>query len=536
MKKIILFKNHKGHLAIYITLSIIQNICVVLSTYSLGMVLKNAVPPISDFTKAGYLSLFTITLFLISAFCSYINTIVKTDLSKKIKIDLINIVILKIFSYNLQEFNENKKGEYLSWINNDVENIESGVYSLFLIFLDSFFSIVFTFIALAFISWIVLLITIFFSLLFIIVPYFMKKRITKNIINSSLSSADFISRTENLMNGYEEFYASNKSNILKTLITTTGLKYENVKQKQTLTINKLLLFMHSFIIFVKFAVIVAVIILSSSYEWIIKGGPLMVLSIEPLSYSFVIQFSNIITNLTSFFSHTELAKKFNVNNKEAKISKINFQNLKINNLKYSIENKQIINDLSFDIKKNEKILIIGESGAGKSTIFNILMKRVKDFSGQIYFNDNKKINYNEINDRSLFQFIDFLNQHPLFFNDTLKNNLTLFDDTIEENDILNALKKTNMFKWFEKNGSDLNMMINSENKNISSGEMQRLSLARVLLRNKDLLFLDEVTANLDIDNRRLIEEIILNSDKTILFISHSIEEENKLKFDKVIQI
>ena len=166
-------------------------------------------------------------------------------------------------------------------------------------------------------------------------------------------------------------------------------------------------------------------------------------------------------------------------------------------------------------------MIIGESGCGKSTLMNLILKNIEDYTGDIYINNHK---LEGINKYSIYKNIEYMNADNFIFYSTIDNNISMFDDEINKNKVNNILENLNL----ENRSEEL-----TEN-GVSLGQKQRINLARVLYMDKPIIILDEATSNLDKNNRERIENMFLNLNKTIIFITHYYDEEFIKNFDEVL--
>ncbi len=161
-----------------------------------------------------------------------------------------------------------------------------------------------------------------------------------------------------------------------------------------------------------------------------------------------------------------------------------------------------LRNINLEINKGEKIAIIGPNGSGKSTLIDLLSGNREDFSGSIKF-DN--ISIEKISRKNLREKINLLSSSPFFFNTTIRKNLLLAKKNADDSELIDVLKKVSLYNPPE---IDLETMLDELGKNLSTGELQRLGFAQLLLRNGDLIILDEPYSNLD-------PEIILNFQKII---------------------
>ena len=223
-------------------------------------------------------------------------------------------------------------------------------------------------------------------------------------------------------------------------------------------------------------------------------------------------------------------EKFGNKNYTNIVGEIEFENV---SFKYQSSNNIIIKDISFKIEPNTKNAIVGQSGAGKSTIFKLLLKEYDDYRGTIKF-DNKDIK--EFNEKSFRNSISVVNQEPVLFNMSIKENLLMVNERATEEDIINACKLACIDDFINTLPNKYDEIVNENNNNISVGQKQRIAIARAILRDTPIILFDESTSALDNHSKKRIEEAIdrLSKNKTIVIIAHSLEIVQD--FDNIIMI
>ena len=189
------------------------------------------------------------------------------------------------------------------------------------------------------------------------------------------------------------------------------------------------------------------------------------------------------------------------------------------------KNKIILDKISFKTKKS-KMHIIGTSGSGKSTIFNLISRFIDPKKGNIFIND---VNIKDVSLFSLRQNISLVSQETMIYNDTFHNNISLGKLNATKPEIIEAAKLANIHDFIisQKNGYDT--VIGEAGSNLSGGQKQRISIARAFLKNSKILLLDEVTSALDSKTSKNILKSInqLSKNKTCIYISHDDYEINK---------
>lgn len=220
---------------------------------------------------------------------------------------------------------------------------------------------------------------------------------------------------------------------------------------------------------------------------------------------------------------------------EAKIENINPPSVIVNKLffKYDETNENLFNDLSFTIDAGSQFALVGKSGAGKSTLLSLLIGMLQPSSGSILVSGVKPLEYLE----KFYNHIGYSGTDPFLFKGTLRENLLYGNNnSISDDQIILCLDSLNLGGWLKSISFDLNYELTEGSESLSTGQKQRLSIARSLLRKAKLLILDEVSSNLDVESENELAEAILNikGDVTIIIVSH---RKNLIKYaDAVLDV
>lgn len=213
----------------------------------------------------------------------------------------------------------------------------------------------------------------------------------------------------------------------------------------------------------------------------------------------------------------ELTPERTTGDKINAISSIEFKNVFF---KYE-EDNPVLNDVSFNIHRGEKIGIVGESGNGKTTILSLIMGFYSINSGELLIN---QMPIEQIDVFSLRRRIGVISQDVVIFEDTIRFNLTL-GDNYPDSELMKVLSAVGLEKAIIGMPDGIDTVIGSENRGLSGGQKQKLMVARALLRNPDLLIMDEATSAIDAESERELLNYITENMKetTILQVSHRLE-------------
>ena len=193
---------------------------------------------------------------------------------------------------------------------------------------------------------------------------------------------------------------------------------------------------------------------------------------------------------------------------------------------YKVSTLKAINNINLDIQGGTMAALVGHSGAGKSTILNLLPRFYDPQQGEIKI-DKQKIS--EVNLSSLRKNISLVSQDIILFDDTIKNNISYANSNASDEEIYNACKFAAANEFIEKLPSKFNTIIGENGTRLSGGQKQRLSIARAILKESPIILLDEATSSLDADSEEIVQNAILNltKNKTTLVIAHRLSTIHK---------
>lgn len=190
--------------------------------------------------------------------------------------------------------------------------------------------------------------------------------------------------------------------------------------------------------------------------------------------------------------------------------------------KYKDNNKNVLNSISFEIKKGETVAFVGSTGSGKTTILKLILGLYHPAKGKILLNDtdSKKVNYDFLRNK-----VGYVSQETQLFTGTIRENLLFVKPDASDKECLEALRLASVLSIIEKTGQGLDTKIGEGGLKLSGGEWQRLAIARALLRKPNILIFDEATSNLDSITEKSLNDTIKNivskkSDLITIIVAH----------------
>lgn len=204
--------------------------------------------------------------------------------------------------------------------------------------------------------------------------------------------------------------------------------------------------------------------------------------------------------------------------------------IKLDEISFSYDGtKEVLSDVSLDIKEGSFTGIVGESGSGKSTIASLIMGKNSIKSGRLSI---AGISIDKINEASLFKSINYVGINSTFFKGSIRDNLLIAEPSASDDKLWKVLLECNIADFFKgENGLDTILLENAGN--LSGGQKQRLALARAILADPKVFIFDEATSNIDIESEEFILEKIkaLSGNKTVIMITHRLF--NVIDADKI---
>lgn len=499
-------KNSKKHLYFAIIYTIF--VSFIHSLYPLSIMLETYFVINKKVYELIFFTIFILLLYIFDIKFLTINyNVYKYKVSMKISNEIKENISKKIF--NCKTNFALKSDKFNSWNINDIEQIQYMFIENIFEFINSIFTIIIVSFYLIYINYILIISSIILTLIMIFIPKLYLHIYENSNTKYNTFFEKYLSMITNLFDGFNILYFSNNQDKFKDKIISESVNIKNVKIEKEIKKNR-----YNFLLnFTK--VLSNFTINAISYILILFGKInfstiLGIYQVFNLFNSSIISLINILSSmkigisvLDNIFSELKTENIDNSNLKTIdKIDKIEF-----NNVSLSYNNKKIFDNLNFTFFDKNIYCIQGSSGSGKSSITKMLYKFESNYSGSILLNN---ININDISHHSLFNLIEYLPETtPILYSD-IYNNISLFSDYDKENidNILNLLNLSNI----------------NDVSNMSTGQKQRLSIARALFNNKDIIILDETLDNIDKNNRFMIENILLDKFKFSIHISHHLSD------------
>lgn len=481
--------------------------------------------PTFHFDIIGQIILWLIGLYLVSAVLRYLGSWIMTNITQKITFKMRQDISAKINRLPFSYFDKQTYGEVLSRITNDVDTVSQTFNQSLSQIVSALVMIIGIMIMMLSISWqmtIVALLTLPISMSFVLIVI---KKSQTQFMNQQIELGKLNGHIEEMYAGHQVMQAFNgQARSIKKFKTINNKLYKSAWKSQFLSGV-----MWPIMDFVGNLGYVGIAVLGG---WLAINGRLQVGDIQAF-IQYMRQFNqpieqtaNIANILQSTAAAAERVFEFLDEPEEAKENK---NLVKIKKVKGEIEfnnvtfgynpDKIIINNLSAHIKPGQRVAIVGPTGAGKTTLVNLLMRFYEINSGTIKIDG---IDIREMKRSDVRQMFGMVLQDTWLFSGTIRDNLRYSKPDATEDEIIAVAKEAHVDHFVRSLSGGYDMVLDEEATNISQGEKQLLTIARAMLAKTPMLILDEATSSVDTRTELLIQQAMdrLMKGKTSFVIAH----------------
>ncbi len=531
MRKSVL-KKFKGQIIVLVFLIFLTAIANTFSGYSMRFILEEFEKP--EPQLQGLLINISITaisyLGLIAAI--WTTAYYRIKLKTKMRIHWRDTLAEKISEQDYASYAHANSASYMSWLTNDVKEIDERSFTSFFDLLQGIFSFITNGIAIFTLNPWLLLGTVIATAVMFLVPMLVNNINYKAAQDMTKNEEVLNSKTKNLTQGFTELYMLNGEYYFQNSLAKTSMAYDK-------SVVKEFRIRVGVVYFNQLLTIIAMISLSALavYLYLLGQAPLgSAISVLNLSGGFMRNIGGALGSFMTYKSSDAIWDKF----KDLFVEKAapNYKNLGDNfvistdNLSFKYENAEETleyPDIRIDSKK--KYLLQGPNGSGKSTLLRVLSRLEATTNGEVQFNNT---NLQNIDKKEIFSSISYLHQDGYLLTASIRENLS-FSQEYSDEEIYVALEQVDMLNFVEEQPNGLDYVLKEEGSNLSGGQRQRLILARHILRNKQFYFLDEITSNLDKKSKNDIETAFLEQNELgLIMVNHTPPSADK--FDEVISL
>ena len=495
--------------------------------------LENLINPTGDSIQAlKALCFMLVLIFFLKNLFFYINNISLSYVQTKMIVDIRNNLFNHISKLPLSFFHKNKTGELTSISVNDVTNMRTAFTQSIQNLINQPLSLIVMLIMLFMINSKLSLIMLIAAPLSFTVITILVNSIKRKATRSSIQIAGLTTILQEMLGGIKivKSFIAEKKELLKFKKSNNRFFKLIMKQERLRFLNAPINEMIG-------------VILGAALLWIgglavleANSGPEQSLESEKFVRFIIFLFAMLqparkLTSVASIMQQgiASAERVFSIldvklDNKEADslIQIKDFQKtIEFKGVSFTYEsgNNPAIQNLNFNIKKGEYIALIGESGAGKSTTIDLLMRFYDPAKGTILLDG---VDLKTISKKSLRTHIGIVPQDIILFNDTIKNNISYGFDNANIDDIKDAAKAANALDFINELPDGFDTIIGERGAKLSGGQKQRLSIARAIFKNPQILILDEATSSLDSESEQKVKNAIDNlvKDRTVIVIAH----------------
>ena len=463
-------------------------------------------------------------LYVIYLVLNYVIAVHQTKLIQKTALSIRQSYLSKIIHHSFSEFRKSDIGEHLSVLNNDIQLIESNGFTSIYTLCSTVFTTLFSIIALLSYDVRIVLLAIFLTLCLTYLPKPFTNKMQKSMEIFSKANEELVSGISDQLYGYADVYYASRKQIFLRQVRSIVEKY--IVQKIIFTKRKT----STETLMALFSVIAQMLILLLTGLLIIFGNITVgtIASVGQISGNIFNSLSTINQLQVTIKSVDPILKKFHDFPEGPKTCIATIQDVRFENVSYHFGDKAIFEGFTQTFKKGGKYAITGCSGSGKSTLLNIFLGNLKDYEGKILFG---QLESKEIDENSIVSECAYVGSQTHIYNDTLRNNLTLWNEAITDTQIKKVLERVNLLSFLSRIDEQVS------DGSFSEGQKQRIGLIRAFLKGCSVVIFDEATANLDHNNATRIEHLLLSDPNiTYITVTHHLIKGNEPYFDKIIRL
>jgi subfamily B ATP-binding cassette protein MsbA len=514
------YKNYK----LYFLIAVIGMIMVSAGTAGIAYVIKPVLDEIfvnKDTVMLQMLPIVVLFLYGLKGFGKFLQTYYISYIGMDIIKQIRDKFLAHLLTQDLKFFNSKHGGELLSRINNDINMIQGAVTTSISTIILEFFTIVglvgvviYQSPKLAFYGLVVIPLVIY--------PLSrLAKRMKKLAHQTQQKASILMTILGEIFNNIELIIANNSQKFQMTEFESQNQKMFDVTMKGVRTNALISPFME-----IIGAVAASVVIIVGGMEVI--NGDLTVGAFFSFMTALFMLYTPI-KRISSFYNQFQVAIASNerINEifsknadiKEGKyILKSKIEEISFKSVELRYDDNVALKDIDLTARKGEKIALVGDSGGGKSSFVNLLLRFYDPYFGEVKFNDT---NIKDFTFESLRDNISIVTQRVYIFNDTVANNIA-FGQKTDKDRVINVLKQAHAWDFVQKLENGIDTVLDESGSNLSGGQRQRIAIARALYKNPQVLIFDEATSALDNESESIITKVLdeVSRDRFTFVIAH----------------
>ena len=526
-----LIKNHQKAFYAFMIFNILVPLTNIAFAYSIKGIIDSGMSQNKEaLTQAVLVGA---TVIFIYAGLNFISLRLRNKLVRQIMSRYKNKVFQSILDRDYRDFSKEKSGKFISVLTENMKKIEQDYLHQYFNISKNISLMIFSLVAMFIGNWFLTLLVIIASIIPMMISGFIGQKSASLQNSSMIADQKYLAKVKDILAG---FLVIKSFNVKEAI----GQDYKNESEK----LDEIYFIKGKFDVLSnvisQLSGMIVFLVAFGGGMYLVFGGHTTIGSVTAIVQlvNFVVMPLNEIgMGMSKFREGQATLNSFEVKDvielqtgktKEYFDDVISFSNV---DFSYPNAEEKIFNHLSLQIKKGEKIAIVGMSGSGKSTLLNLLLRFYDVTSGYISI-DNQDLQ--AISAESLYNLMTIVQQDVYIFDDTLKANITL-SQSFSEDDIKKAVQQSGLESYILENELGLQTLCGENGSNLSGGERQRLSIARALIRKTPILLLDEATSSLDNKVTTEIENSILEiQDLTVLVVTHKLNKSMLKKYNRIL--
>ena len=526
-----LTKYHKKYFYTFMIFNILVPLTNIAFAYSIKIIIDSGMSQNREaLTQAILIGAIVIFVY---ASLNFISLRLRNKLVRQIMSRYKNKVFKSILDRDYREFSKEKSGKFISILTENMKKIEQDYLHQYFNISKNISLMIFSLVAMFIGNWFLTLLVIIAGIIPMMISGFIGQKSASLQNSSMIAEQKYLAKVKDILAG---FLVIKSFNVKEAI----GQDYKNESEK----LDEIYFIKGKFDVLSnvisQLSGMIVFLVAFGGGMYLVFGGHTTIGSVTAIVQlvNFVVMPLNEIgMGMSKFREGQATLNSFEVKDvielqtgktKEYFDDVISFSNV---DFSYPNAEEKIFNNLSLQIKKGEKIAIVGMSGSGKSTLLNLLLRFYDVTSGYISI-DNQDLQ--AISAESLYNLMTIVQQDVYIFDDTLKANITL-SQSFTEDDIKKAVQQSGLESYILENELGLQTSCGENGSNLSGGERQRLSIARALIRKTPILLLDEATSSLDNKVTTEIENSILEiQDLTVLVVTHKLNKSMLKKYNRIL--
>lgn len=434
---------------------------------------------------------------------------------------------------SLRSFSKEGTALYVSALTNDCTSIENNYLAATFTLIELLFCFLGALIMMLYYSPVMLVLAVALSFLPVAVSMTAGNRLTEQEKEISKKNERFVSIVNELLSGFPVIKSFRAETQASRLFSQRNEQAEEAKKNKRRTEQLISLLANDAGIIAQMGIFLAGAWLAISGKGVTAGVVIVFVQLMNYILNPISQVPLLWSNRKAAIALMEkLSDALSENVREEGREKLNgfSEKIEVKDLTYGYEPESpVLKDLDVQFNAGKSYAIVGGSGSGKSTLLNLLMGSSSNYQGEICIDG---VSIKNIESESLYQLMTSVQQNVFVFNDTIRNNVTMFHE-FPDKEVTLALERSGLSEFIEKRGEEF--VCGENGANLSGGERQRISIARALLRKSPILLVDEATAALDAATARAVSFSILNLvGMTRIVVTHRLEEAILRRYDKIL--